>query len=36
MIDHGLRKERVIVSETQLDSMATGATEPDAETGEAD
>ena len=36
MIDHGLRKERVIVSETRLDSMATGATEPDAETGEAD
>jgi transcription termination/antitermination protein NusG len=36
MIDHGLRKERVIVSETQLDSVATGATEPDAETGEAD
>ena len=36
MIDHDLRKERVIVSETQLDSVATGATEPDAETGEAD
>jgi transcription termination/antitermination protein NusG len=34
--DHGSRKERVIVSETQLDSVATGATEPDAETGEAD
>jgi transcription termination/antitermination protein NusG len=34
--DHGLRKERVIVSETELDSVATGATEPDAETGEAD
>jgi transcriptional antiterminator NusG len=34
--DHGLRKERVIVSETQLESAATGATEPDAETGEAD
>jgi transcriptional antiterminator NusG len=33
---HGLGKERVIVSETQLDSVATGATEPDAETGEAD
>src|SRR5271166_3710101 len=33
---HGLRKERAIVSETQLDSAATGATEPDAETGEAD
>jgi transcriptional antiterminator NusG len=31
-----LRKERVIVSETQLDSAATGATEPDVETGEAD
>jgi transcription termination/antitermination protein NusG len=30
-----LRKERVIVSETQLDSAATGATGPDAETGEA-
>ena len=30
-----LRKERAIVSETQLDSAATGATEPDAETGEA-
>jgi transcriptional antiterminator NusG len=33
---HGLRKERAIVSETQLDSVATGATEPDAETGKAD
>jgi len=31
-----LRKERAIVSETELDSVATGATEPDAETGEAD
>jgi transcriptional antiterminator NusG len=31
-----LRKERVIVSETQLDSAATGAPELDAETGEAD
>jgi transcriptional antiterminator NusG len=31
-----LRKERIIVSETQLDSAATGATEPDVETGEAD
>ena len=31
-----LRKERAIVSETQLDSAATGATEPDVETGEAD
>jgi transcriptional antiterminator NusG len=35
LTDHGLRKERAIVSETQLDSAATGATEPDAETGEA-
>ncbi len=34
--DHGLRKERVTVSETQLESAATGATEPDADTGEAD
>ena len=33
--DHGSRKERAIVSETELDSVATGATEPDAETGEA-
>ncbi len=31
-----MRKERAIVSETQLDSAATGATEPDADTGEAD
>jgi transcription termination/antitermination protein NusG len=31
-----LRKERVIVSETRLGSEATGAAEPDAETGEAD
>jgi transcription termination/antitermination protein NusG len=31
-----LRKERAIVSETQLDSAATGATVPEAETGEAD
>ena len=31
-----LRKERAIVSETQLDSAATGATEPDADPGEAD
>ena len=31
-----MRKERAIVSETQLDSAATGATEPDVETGEAD
>ena len=29
-------RERAIVSETELDSVATGATEPDAETGEAD
>src|SRR6266699_3882169 len=34
--DHGLRKERAIVSETQLGSMATDAAGPDAETGEAD
>jgi transcriptional antiterminator NusG len=34
--DHDLRKERAIVSETQLDSEATGATGPDAETGKAD
>jgi transcription termination/antitermination factor NusG len=33
---HGLRKERAIVSETQLDSVVPGATESDAETGEAD
>ena len=33
---HGLRKERAIVSETQLDSAATGRSQPDAETGEAD
>jgi transcription termination/antitermination protein NusG len=32
----GLRKERAIVSETQLDSAATDMTQPDAETGEAD
>src|ERR1700760_3088965 len=31
-----LRKERAIVSETQLDSVVPGATESDAETGEAD
>ncbi len=31
-----MRKERAIVSETQLDSAATGATEPDADPGEAD
>ena len=36
LTDYGLRKEGAIVSETQLDSVATGATEPDAETGEAD
>jgi transcriptional antiterminator NusG len=35
-IEESLRKERAIVSETQLDSAAPGATEPDAETGEAD
>src|SRR5271167_1533318 len=29
-------RERAIVSETELDSVVTGATEPDAETGEAD
>src|SRR5271167_3857288 len=35
--DHGFKeRERAIVSETELDSVATGATEPDAETGEAD
>ena len=33
---HGLRKERAIVSETQLDSAAIGRRQPDAETGEAD
>jgi transcription termination/antitermination factor NusG len=33
---HGLRKERAIVSETQLDSVVPGATESDATTGEAD
>jgi len=33
---YGLRKERAIVSETQLDSAATGRSQPDAETGEAD
>jgi transcription termination/antitermination protein NusG len=33
---HGLRKERAIVSETQLDSVVPGATESDAQTGEAD
>jgi transcription termination/antitermination factor NusG len=33
---HGLRKERAIVSETQLDSVVPGATGPDGETGEAD
>ena len=30
-----MKRERTIVSETQLDSAATGATQPDAETGEA-
>ena len=34
--DHGLRKERVIVSETQHGPVATDAAGPDAETGEAD
>jgi len=38
--DHGFKefkeRERAIVSETELDSVVTGATEPDAETGEAD
>jgi transcriptional antiterminator NusG len=34
--DHSLRRERTIVSETQVDSAAAGAREPDAETGEAD
>ena len=37
---HGFKefkeRERAIVSETELDSVVTGATEPDAETGEAD
>jgi transcription termination/antitermination protein NusG len=34
---HGFQeRKRAIVSETQLDSAATGAPEPDAETGEAD
>jgi transcription termination/antitermination protein NusG len=33
---HGVRKERAIVSETELDSVATGTAEPDAESGEAD
>jgi hypothetical protein len=34
--DHGLKKERVIVSETQHGPVATDAAGPDAETGEAD
>jgi transcription termination/antitermination protein NusG len=34
--DHGLRKERVIVSETQHGPVATDAAGPDAQTGEAD
>jgi transcriptional antiterminator NusG len=34
--DHGSRKERAIVSETQLDSAATGAPDPDADPREAD
>ena len=36
LVDHGMRKERAIVSETELDSVAAGATGPDADTGEAD
>ena len=36
MDDYGLRKERAIVSETNLDSAVTDTSEPDAETGEAD
>jgi transcriptional antiterminator NusG len=36
LTDRGLRKERAIVSETQLDSVVPGATGTDAETGEAD
>jgi transcription termination/antitermination protein NusG len=34
--DHGLKKERVIVSETQHGPVATDAAGPDAESGEAD
>ena len=34
--DHGLKKERVIVSETQHGPVATDAAGPDAQTGEAD
>ena len=34
--DHGLKKERVIVSETQHGPVVTDAAGPDAETGEAD
>jgi transcription termination/antitermination protein NusG len=34
--DHGVRKERAIVSETQLNSGPTGTADPDAEAGEAD
>jgi transcription termination/antitermination protein NusG len=33
---HGMKKERTIVSETQLNSAAPGTRQPDAETGEAD
>jgi transcription termination/antitermination protein NusG len=36
LTDHGLRKERANVSETQLDSVLPGTTGTDAETGEAD
>ena len=36
LTDHGLRKERANVSETQLDSVVPGTTGTDAETGEAD
>jgi transcription termination/antitermination protein NusG len=33
---HGVRKEKAIVSETKLDSVATGTAGPEAESGEAD
>src|SRR5690349_12002652 len=36
LTEHGLRKERANVSETQLDSVVPGTTGTDAETGEAD
>ena len=36
LTEHGLRKERAYVSETQLDSVVPGTTGTDAETGEAD